>query len=90
MITTSFQKQSERSRKRSGAGRKTIVSGCGAVSRTFENGEERERAIGERERSGELKSRKLVERHFSPIPLRSHVLIRTVVHNCTDKSSNLA
>jgi hypothetical protein len=40
------------------------VSGSGAVSGTFEKGEERsaERAIGERERNGERKSKKLVER----------------------------
>jgi hypothetical protein len=54
-----------------GAERKTErvekqVSGSGAVSGPFERGEERERsaerAIGERERSGERKSKKLVER----------------------------
>jgi hypothetical protein len=44
MITASFQKQSERRGKRSGAGRKSIVSGSGAVSGTFEKGEERERS----------------------------------------------
>jgi hypothetical protein len=42
-----------------------LVSGSGAVSGTFEKGEEwersAERAIGERERSGEWKSKKLVE-----------------------------
>jgi hypothetical protein len=43
---------------------KKLVSGSGAVSGTFEKREARsaEREIGERERSGERKSKKLVER----------------------------
>jgi hypothetical protein len=59
--------RSNRSGAENGAERaEKLVSGSGAVSGTFEKGEERERsaerAIGERERSGERKSQKMVER----------------------------
>jgi hypothetical protein len=53
---------------------KELVSGSGVGSGTFEKkrGAGAKREIGERERSGERKSKKLwsVERHFSPLPLR--------------------
>jgi hypothetical protein len=56
--TIEVERKTERTEK--------LVSGSGAVSGTFEKREERERsaerAIGERERSGERKSKKLVER----------------------------
>ena len=56
-----------------------LVSGSAVVSETFEKGDERERradrAIGERERSGERKSKKLVER--GTVRLFSHALFST-------------
>jgi hypothetical protein len=65
MIAISSQKQSERSGKRSGAGRKTSErERSGERDFRKKTGAERsaEREIGERERSGERKSKKLVER----------------------------
>jgi hypothetical protein len=81
MITISLKTQSERSGIRSGAGRKTSERERSGEqdSKKREWSGARKREIGERERSGERKSKKSgwnVERHFSPLPLRSYALLR--------------
>jgi hypothetical protein len=76
MIAISSQKQSERSGKRSGAGRKTSErSGERDFRKKRESGARSGRSgNGNGAVSGSPKNWWSVERHFSPLPLRSHAL----------------
>jgi hypothetical protein len=78
MIAISSQKQSERSGKRSGAGRKTSErerSGERDFRKKRGAGAERRSGNGNGAVSGSPKNWWSVERHFSPLPLRSHALV---------------
>jgi hypothetical protein len=89
MIAISSQKQSERSGKRSGAGRKTSERERSG-ERDFRKKTGAERSAERSGRSGNgngavsgsPKNWWSVERHFSPLPLRSHALV--AYHGCRD------